>query len=390
MSRLSVIVVSLGVLASAGLCRADGDGLPPPSSSSKKTPRVTVTVSVDWEGRSLDESNIRAFEKLREDHPDVPLTHFLSGAYFTKPGVDVSETTAAMRRMIRPIDETGHHVHVWRSLVEAAGVKFHTGPTFWGDNRPLGIGPAGDVGHELELTTFNADELQKIVHEGVKRLTDAGFTISKSFRAGGWIADKNVLEAIRREGFLVDSSATDGNWHEAVVGNTALPRRIREVWPGVKETTQPFVVETSAGKVLEMPDTGALADYVTEDQMVEHLRRAIERARAHPEEEVFAHIGFHQESAGSYVGKISRALDRLKGEGELVFVTLEEAASRARANLALGSDNAPALQGENVPGAKVASPDRPELDRGFARDSTGITHLLDARLVEDRDRVSER
>ena len=31
------------------------------------------------------------------------------------------------------------------------------------------------------------EEIQKIVHEGVKRLTDAGFEISKSYRGGGWV-----------------------------------------------------------------------------------------------------------------------------------------------------------------------------------------------------------
>lgn len=300
----------------------------------KPRPKVTVTVSVDWEGRDLAEKNLVAFEKLRDAHPDVPFTHFLSAGYLTKKGVDVKAQADRMRRVLRPNDETGHHVHMWRSLVEAAGVKFRDSPRWTPKGYALqddGI----DAGHEVYSEAYTTDEIAKIIHEGVQRLRDAGFEISKSYRGGGWVTPVHLLEAIKREGFEIDSSATDASWLKRLDDlGYSIPQRLREVWTGVTEKTQPFFVDTPAGKVLEMPDTGNLADYVTADQMVTHVKRALERANADPEHEVFVHIGFHQETADSYSPRVLDALSRIKaldsGAGTIQFQTLEQVAPRAR------------------------------------------------------------
>lgn len=298
----------------------------------KPQPRVTLTVSVDWEGRDLTEENLRAFEKLRAAHPGVPFTHFLSAGYLTRPGVDLADQAKRMNRVLRPGDEKGHHVHMWRSLVEAAGVVFRSDPRWTPPGTPLHE-DKGDAGHEVYSEAYTKEEIQKIVREGVKRLRDAGFEISKSYRGGGWVTPPHLLEAIRAEGFEIDSSATDSSWLKDLDRwGYSIPKRLREVWTGITEKTQPFFIETPAGKVLEMPDTGNLADYVTSDQMVTHVKRAIEEAKA-TGKEVFVHIGFHQETAARYSPRVLEAIERIRAldTGGLVhFETLEQAAPRAR------------------------------------------------------------
>jgi hypothetical protein len=285
-------------------------------------PKVRVTVSVDWEGRDLRETNLKAAERLREAMPDVPLTHFLNAAYFTKKDADAKKVAEAMRRALRKGDETGLHIHAWRSLVEASRVDFRRGPSFWGWD----VEGDGEVGHEVELEAYAVDELKKIVAKSKAILKDAGFEITPSFRAAGWIAGAKVLEAIRAEGFRIDSSATDSTWHDELE-RYPLRRRIREIWPKVTDQSAPFSIDTPVGAVVEMPDTCALADYVTADEMVGHLREAVKRLG---DKDLFVHIGFHQETADRYAARVTDAVKAIRKESgdKVVFETLETAARR--------------------------------------------------------------
>jgi hypothetical protein len=258
-----------------------------------------------------------------EKVPDIPLTHFLNAAYFTKDGADAKKVAAAIRRVVRKGDETGLHIHAWRSLVTASGVKFRRGPTFWGGETD----EDGEVGHEVELEAYEVDELRAVISKSRTILKDAGFEISGSFRAAGWIAGPKVLEAIRREGFRIDSSATDPMWHDELDGYP-IRKRIGEIWPKVTPETAPFEIETKAGKILEMPDTGALADYVTAREMLGHLRAAVNRLK---DRDLFVHIGFHQETAARYADRVVEAIRSIRKESDrVVFETLETAARRLK------------------------------------------------------------
>ncbi|HBF23696.1 MAG TPA: hypothetical protein DDW23_07775, partial [Planctomycetes bacterium] len=188
-------------------------------------PLVHIAVSVDWEGRDIAEENLQAFADFRAAHPEVPLTHFLNAAYFTKPDADGGEVTEKIQRALDPIDELGLHIHPWKSLVEASGITFRAEPTIWGKGRRSQ--PSGDdIGHDISVEAYETDEFQAIVKKSKDILAKHGFKLGKSFRAGAWLAGPRVREAIRREGFTVDSSATDTKWHGRIA-QYDLPAMIR-------------------------------------------------------------------------------------------------------------------------------------------------------------------
>ncbi|MCA8925615.1 MAG: hypothetical protein KDD82_27650 [Planctomycetes bacterium] len=296
---------------------------------------LRVAVSVDWEGRELADGNLRAMEAFERETPGVPLTHFLNAAYLTKPGADPAAVAAALRRVVRAGDERGLHVHGWHSLVTAAGVAFRAGPTFWDGGQIARPRPGRDAGHEVEIAAYTAPELRRIVAHSRRLLAEAGYELGGAFRAGGWIATPHVLEAVRAEGLWIDSSATTHEWHDELLGY-ALWERIAEVWPEVHATTQPYWIETPAGRVLEMPDTGALADYVTAEEMLAHLEQALEAQAAAPRRDRFVHLGFHQETAARYAPRVSAAIRVLRARhptAPLVFEPLSASALGARAQL---------------------------------------------------------
>jgi hypothetical protein len=285
-------------------------------------PVVHITVSVDWEGREMSDENLAAFATLRQAHPSLPLTHFLNAAYFCKDGALADDVRDRMRSVLKDRDELGLHIHPWKSLAESAGVTFRSGPTIWGVERPERKGWP-DPGHDVSVEAYEVDEFQKLVAHSKDLLESNGFKLSNSFRAGAWLAGPRVLEAVRREGFLIDSSATDTKWHTKIA-QYALPQMIRDLWPNVTSDTQPFYITTPAGEILEMPDTGALADYVTAEQMAEHILDVVSKLDG---ADRYAHIGFHQETAANYIQRVTDALNIVNETcaEQVVFETLEQA-----------------------------------------------------------------
>ena len=303
---------------------------------SKRAGGVHLAISVDWEGRELSERNLAAIERFRERFPEVALTHFLNAAYFTKSGAAADDQIAAkIRRAIRPQDELGLHLHGWRSLIEAAGVPFKASPSFWGAGHPLSpVG--GDLGHEVEIAAYSSEQLQKILTFSRETLAKrGGLEVKTSFRAGGWIAPAHVLEAIKASGFDVDTSAVPPAWHDEL-GELALRSRLYQLWGEIRPTTQPYAVKTPKGVVIEMPDTGALSDYVTSEEMVRHVREALARQREERQEAIYVHLGFHLETADRYLPRLTEALDALRADANprLVIETLTVSAARVREGLA--------------------------------------------------------
>ncbi|MGE0710983.1 MAG: hypothetical protein AB7N76_28105 [Planctomycetota bacterium] len=297
---------------------------------------VRLAISVDWEGNDLRDENLAAIEAFRRDFPEVRLNHFLNAAYYTKVGLDEpgrARVSAAIRRALRDGDELGVHLHGWRSLFEAAGVSFRRAPSFWGPDRPL-VPLGGDEGHEVEIAAYTGEELRRVLTFSRETLTKAGFRLGGSFRAGGWVAPQSVLEAVRAAGFQVDASAVPPGWHDELAG-LALRERLRRLWSTVEETTQPYAVKTPLGPLVEMPDTGALADYVTADEMRAHVRAALARWRRRTRDDLYVHLGFHQETAARYLPRLRQALEALRADADpgLVHETLAEGAARVRVRL---------------------------------------------------------
>jgi hypothetical protein len=290
---------------------------------------VHIAVSVDWEGAYFRSESLDALEQFRKDNPGVPLTHFLNAAYYTKPNADAGDATREIRLAVKKGDETGLHIHAWKSLVSAAGVTPRAGPSFLDRTGEL-LRFEDDSGFDVDLSVYTVAELRSLMKKSRQILQAEKIHLGPSFRAAGWLGTPNVLEAARAEGFTIDSSATDPAWlDEKEV--PFLQERLRVVWSKVDETTQPFWIDTPAGRILEVPDTGALADYLTVLEIEQHVERAAAALRAAPGRPVFVHLGFHAETADEFAPRLSEALSRLRAKKTpMVFETVSRTAELAQ------------------------------------------------------------
>jgi hypothetical protein len=276
---------------------------------------LRVVVSVDWEGRNLDPQNLAAMEHFRHDYPHVPLQHFLNAAYYTKADADARITTAAIRSVLREGDEHGLHIHAWRSLVQAARVKFRTEPAFRG---PMDLSQCDpDCGHDVNMAAYNEKELQKLIRFSINTLVKHGFDRPRSFRAGAWQADNHVFRALAKEGITLDSSATSAEYLKERWGKSLLYPVVGKLWPNTTATSQPYHIKLGSGlSMLELPNNGCLADYVSGDMIAQTFQKNVALWKQNKNQDVYLSIGFHQETALKFLPHLRQGLDAIQQGAE--------------------------------------------------------------------------
>lgn len=283
---------------------------------------LTICVTVDWEGLDLKAENFRAMADLRKVFGSLPLTHFICPAYLTRGG-EAAPIVAQIRSAICKNDEVGVHVHCWESLVTSAGVPLpHNPPTWYVEGYDLKVhyGDHGqiDKGHGVPLGSYSVEDAGKIIVHAIQLLTQVVDKPSVSFRCGGWMSADHVQTALREKHVLYDSSSTDapyfrtinskierscklGTWVPQLWGTAESDTyylantQSRRVEPaGGNNLSQPYAIPKAVSFVLQVPDNGVLADYLTAQLIYDRLHEAWGQAAARN----FVHVcGFHQESA---------------------------------------------------------------------------------------------
>jgi len=292
-------------------------------------------MTMDWEGADLDPDSLDALKTFRAGLPGVPMTFFISAAYFTKADPD-PDALDVIRGVVNTGDEIAVHLHAWQSLAKAAGVEPKPGPSFLTGTDQLLPFPDGDVGFDTDLDAYDVPSLRAMIATTRGLLEKTKLPVSTSFRAGGYIGTPKVLQAIYDEGFTVDSSATDP--HELHVdGADFLSKRLSTVWPSVTMTSQPFMIHARARDMLEMP-IAAIADYTTSAKVAHVFDAAHAQLEKVPNRDVFVVLVFHLETATDFAAMLGATVMTVRARPdlghELTFVTMQNAAARAGAQLA--------------------------------------------------------
>ena len=291
---------------------------------SQPAPRgeVVVAVTVDWEGAFVSPEGLDAIDALRADQPALRLTHFVSAAYFTKSEPQ-DDAGATLREFVKPGDELAVHLHGWTSLARAAGIEPRTSPSFLTGTDEL-VEVEDDTGLELDLDAYPSPDLRALVRTTRDHLAKIG-PVSTAFRAGGYLGTPRMLQAIRDEGFTIDSSAIDPR--SVGTEHPAWTERLAEVWPAVERTTQPFTIALRGSSMIELP-IAVVIDHATTADIASVLDAAAASHARAPDHDVFVVIALHQETAGDHADRLREALARRSTD--LTFATITQAAARAR------------------------------------------------------------
>ncbi len=271
--------------------------------------RIVIIVSVDWEGRDLENSNLTKFKQFRDNYPNVPLLQFLNAAYYTKPGANTTDVTSKINSVLLPIDEHGLHIHGWKTLFEEAGVVHHRFPGWWYGDTLSDYDCSFDCGHEIAISDYTKDELCKVIQFSQDKHTAQGFEKATSFRTGGWMGRTNVLEALVEKGFQYDHSSSPTHLITGpgeIPENTLLVGWLKDMWKDITITSQPYEIISD---LIEVPDNGCLADYMTGNDMLDVFKENVKLYKNDTSRVYYVSIGFHQETAYNYIARVADAID---------------------------------------------------------------------------------
>jgi hypothetical protein len=277
-----------------------------------------IAVSNDWDNADNGDPMLERQVRLHANHPHLLVTHFVGPYTFTDPSV-----SPARRRFLvdwvtglhdQHGDEIGLHIHPWCNFVTTAGVACRTSPSF-------AFASGDTTGYTVNLNSYTESELAKLFARATALFEANGLPAPTSFRAGGWTADLAVLRALGNAGHVADSSAC--NWARIEEwefhSGASLFQWNQEHWSSIDETSQPYHPSTSdiladAGPhlpILEVPDNGALVDYVSAAEMIDMFGKNFPDGAPLEAPRVYA-IGYHPPNfSETFFTRIDTALSEI-------------------------------------------------------------------------------
>jgi hypothetical protein len=258
------------------LLSADGADVAFAAYTFVRTHPLYVVVTTDWDDPDNPDTSLALQQELHHTHPHLKLTHFVGPYTFTDPSVSAERRTvlADWVKGMRDTydDEIGLHIHPYCSFISTTGVTCRTSPS-------LAYEAGDETGYTVVLGSYSEEEFTTILQGADDLFMANGLGKPTSFRAGGWSAEIHTLKALANAGYVADTSAV--NWArieewDGAPGAT-LYQWLMSHWAPMGDTDQPYYPSeqnilqpgTPAVPVLEVPDNGALVDYVSGEEMIE-------------------------------------------------------------------------------------------------------------------------
>ena len=277
-----------------------------------ESPTLTVHVTVDWEGWSLEEENLDAMRDFRKRFPHIPLLQLMNPVYFIRPGADARQIQAKIERTLLPSDTIGLHLHAWKTLVLHCRLPYRSQPSFAAVDESC---EGKECGYTVSLElAYSNTELRQLLACGSQILTDQGFPQPRHFRAGGWQQGPKLAAALARQGFSYDSSRISADLLAPRWGaDSAMVRLVRALHPDAGPLDQPYPL---APGLTEYPNNGGLADYTPTETLLDLFRQVLAARKP------VLVLGFHQETAFDFLDRLAAAIPRMEEEARAAGVTL--------------------------------------------------------------------
>lgn len=243
--------------------------------SLRRSHAMYVVTSTDWD--DADNANFRLAyqEELHTWHPALKITHLVGPYTFTDPSVTAERRAQLASWVLGMVsahgDEIGLHIHPYCTFVSTTEVPCNEEPS-------IAQSTPDPTGYTVTNESYTEAEFEALLLAADAVFQANGLPKPTAYRAGAWTLAAQNLRALASAGYRVDSSAV--NWArleewDGIAGATLYDWN-KEHWARIDDTSQPYYPSTDDpvvdgaphSVVLELPDNGALVDYVTGEEMI--------------------------------------------------------------------------------------------------------------------------
>jgi hypothetical protein len=295
-----------------------------------------VIVTTDWDFPDPGQVSIGFQSQMHMDHPELRMTHFVGPYTFTDPMMTTERKQALVTWLVKMrdmyTDEIGLHIHPYCNFVESAGLTCITDQsTVYAEDL---------TGYTIKLSAYSRQQMGQLLDHANLLFEQNGLNRTKTFRAGGWTASLETVQALADKGFTADTSALNWarieEWKDQQSGE--LYRWNMANWTPIGDTSQPYwpsennVLTSDAPtlSILEVPDNGAMIDYVSLEEMNGLFDANWDKGILHAPKTLM--MGFHPaiSFSNSEYRRVDGFLDyadqhlAARGLGPVVYITLED------------------------------------------------------------------
>lgn len=217
---------------------------------------IYVAWTFDWEGFYFGSQYLKDITTLREKVPGVRVTHLFNPRLWNSSSVTKGSSDAQIAFVKSGIskykDDLGMHMHLYTDMVTKAEVELNTGQGW--NNRT--------DGYDIPFSAYAYEDALKILQWGIAEFPKKGLTKPTSFRAGGWMMDKDNLKALAAAGIKIDTSGrttfstgTFASGGKNYPGPWKLAATTQPYWVSTTDQNRGTTKANSVG-VYEMPNNG--------------------------------------------------------------------------------------------------------------------------------------
>jgi hypothetical protein len=133
------------------------------------------------------------------------------------------------------------------------------------------------TGYTIKLEAYGLAGMETLLAYADELFLARGLGKPVTFRAGGWTAVNDTLQALANQGFIADTSANNWARMEEWRNNGNLYTWNMTNWSLIGDTSQPYYPNTTdkqsaappSIQILEVPDNAIMVDYVTKQEMID-------------------------------------------------------------------------------------------------------------------------
>lgn len=307
-----VIVVNVAVFTNGG-CALFGQD------SEKVAPLYVTVVSHFDRPWAMDSADLEAMVTLTRRHPDMKWSHLYNPVAYTQdtPLRDDMERFVVESRD-RFGSEIGVHLHMYESLVTAAGVTFKDSPSV---NALQVAGSRDQTGYAVPITAYKPDELRSLFDFTLQKFSERNLGRPRSFCAGFYATSNSLQQVIASKGFHTSAAAFPWgviygqryapSWESLsgwapIVTHLTAPYRVskKSILPGGRS---PYFICDDEQPLIEVPQTCKIDWMVSSVDLKTIISDHLQLARHGVPTAVC--LALHETSAAEHLDKFDDALD---------------------------------------------------------------------------------